>query len=475
MKILERQIQLLHTLIESSTWMKTDELAEMLSCSPKTVQHDLKVLAGCLSDGWSVVTNRGKGVMLKRSSEENILMMVQRIERMGGMSQLIQLLIQLESGCSLQTISDSLYYSVSKVSKLLRELEVILKDYQLKLKKKPIKIEGDELHYRQFLFDFCQSGYDGTWPFKTDKEAIMELISKVEEAYGFKYFEEAYLQIATMFGVWSERVSRRKTLTRFHYPQLLEKIEISAKPALELLKPYVEQRCIHCSEAEMNYLASVLLGARRTVEDEERLYQYIVSRCERVQQYVVCILEEMDKRLSSNLAHDATMIRDSMIYVYFSIVRWITGVHCFYYPYKTFIEKSYPDIFAAIEEAIEHCVDRDIELRKDDIADLVMYAIACNVETQIREPKTFLLFSPDQGAARYMQKKLKMIFDKELNIIPCVNYKDVHEKAKKKKIDGVLTTSMSHFHEHLSMPFIQISPLLTDRDIQSIRQELLIS
>uniref|UniRef100_UPI0011A6798B helix-turn-helix domain-containing protein n=1 Tax=Bacillus thuringiensis TaxID=1428 RepID=UPI0011A6798B len=80
-KDIYRKQQLITYLIQKTNWVTTQEIAQQLACSEKTIRKDIHQLSYILPAGWKIEAQKGKGIHLCKidgaSSQEVFSILVQ--------------------------------------------------------------------------------------------------------------------------------------------------------------------------------------------------------------------------------------------------------------------------------------------------------------------------------------------------------------------------------------------------------------
>ncbi|MHA2890502.1 BglG family transcription antiterminator [Bacillus cereus] len=181
-KEIYRKIEILDIIASENRWFTTEELAERLKCSEKTVRTDVKIITNTLPEGWEIKAAKGRGIFLYKSDNMSIYTLHSIFKRTTISSQIIQIFFYKQ----IQTIpdlSDVLFMHPSSVYKIMNSIRENLNNFNLKIEKSPLRIVGCELQIRLFYYDFFFQIYGREeWPFSHCKESdLLSYIDRLEK------------------------------------------------------------------------------------------------------------------------------------------------------------------------------------------------------------------------------------------------------------------------------------------------------
>lgn len=151
--------QIITALLKSNMIMTSEDLAFVTGKSSRTVRRRLKDINIFLKDyNAQTIMRPGIGIELVLEEGSDLRTYMKELNSQNNiendLKELISILINEETSLDLAEISDLLFISRSKLSKLLGELERILIQYDLSLDSKNLKIDGSEINLRRFISSY---------------------------------------------------------------------------------------------------------------------------------------------------------------------------------------------------------------------------------------------------------------------------------------------------------------------------------
>ncbi|MGG4397585.1 helix-turn-helix domain-containing protein [Paenibacillus thiaminolyticus] len=469
MKTPNRLIKLCQYLVDHEEWVTTQELAVKMNCSAKTVRKDLELLKSLLPENWFIISQRGKGVCLQRPDNSPDVYFEHMINQTDKMQNLMSFLIQNDSGCSLVEVSRALFYSVSTVSKLLKLVRKELKKYHLRLDMKPLKINGDEFHLRQFYYDYYVSKNSTDWIQSHSLNLMYSFMKRIENEGKFSFSDNTYIQLPIMLSVWQSRMAKKKYITEFVYPDLLAELGETIDWLLPLIEGYLESLHITYPPHELYYGAALILGASRITHNHSR--RIIVDH---QWDTVANSIRYIEEQTRLPFSQDHILVQQIHEYCLSARVRWVTRVHSYVNLHKEVIKSRKPVLYHSIQEAVQLYSKYADSIREDDIADFTMYFVASRKghHLQLKE-KTILLYMSDPGVMRYAMLKLLDHLQGQIKIVTTNQAQEMAHLVAHQYVDVIVTT-YKHNEALLTneVPIIQVSPLLSNYEINMIKDTL---
>ncbi|MFW5438184.1 BglG family transcription antiterminator [Paenibacillus apiarius] len=472
MKTPNRLIKLYQNLADREKWITTQELAVMMDCSAKTIRKDLELLKSFLPENWFIISQRGKGVYLHRPDNQLNLAFEHVINETDKLQNLMAFLIQNESGCSLIEVSRALFYSVSTISKLLKIVRKDLKKYHLRLDMKPIKINGEEFHLRQFYYEYYLSKNGTDWMQKQALQSMHSFMKRIESEGDFTFSDTAYIQLPIVLSIWQSRIVKKKHITEFVYPAILVELGDSIDWLLPLIESYLASLHIKVTPTELRYGAALILGAPRITQKNCKSLNQAIGQHQL--ESVMEAIRYVEEQTQLPFTKDPILVQQVHEYCIHAKVRWVTRVHSYVNQHKEIIKNRKAYLFHYIHEAVQlYCKYAD-SIRDDDIADLTMYFSASRKGHHLQQKeKTVLLYICDLGVMRYVKLKLMDHINRPINIITTNQAHEMASLASHKGVDAIITTHQ-HYYALIAndIPAIQVSPLLSKYEINMIKDTL---
>ncbi len=470
-----RLIKIYQHLVEHEDWITAQELAVLLNCSVKTVRKDIVELTSFLPENWLIETQRGKGVFLHRPPNQTNLAFEHLINETDKLHNLITFLIRNESGCSLSEVSQALYYSASTISKVLELLRKDLKKYYLKIDMRPIRINGEEFHLRQFYFDFYLRKHCFHMVSEQFSESIYSFISEIERKGGFTFSDHGYAQLPILLSIWQSRMIKKEYITEFIYPAVLVESGNSIDWLLTLIKNYLESIHVMFIPSELHYGAALILGAARVEkkkDDDCLSMNQIIGKPQL--DSIMNVINYVEKQTQLPFSKDPILVQQCHEYFEHAKIRLITKVYSYANPHKSIIKNKQAFLYNCIQEAIVRNCNYAESFRDDDFADITMYFMASKKGQEMQQKeKTILLYMNDLGVMRYMKLKLLDNINGHIRLMTTNQVHEMVSLALHGDLDAIITTN-HHIYGLVTndIPVLQVSPLLSDSEVKMIKNNL---
>ncbi|XKK19964.1 helix-turn-helix domain-containing protein [Bacillus sp. CB102A.1] len=189
--LIQRQYNILNHLVSEDRCFTINELAQKLNCSVKTVQRDLVYLQKNLPDEWHIESNKHTGVKLYKPFNSSIENINHLYIRHTLLFKTLDILLNNNIGSN-SVLAEKLYVQNKKVNKNLKEVELYLKQYNLSLKKRPLRISGNNINILLMYHKLYLDAYnDEEWPFEEFNQGLyIEILKEVEYLKQINYCKE---------------------------------------------------------------------------------------------------------------------------------------------------------------------------------------------------------------------------------------------------------------------------------------------
>ncbi|PEF68726.1 helix-turn-helix domain-containing protein [Bacillus cereus] len=152
-KDIYRKQQIITYLIQKINWVTTQEIAQQLTCSEKTIRKDIQQLSYILPAGWKIETQKGKGIQLCKtdgaSSQEVFSMLAQSTLQF----QMLEHLFFYKTP-SIINLSEVLFVQPTMIMQQMKYIQQTVTSYGLKLTSRPIQLTGHEWQIRMYYVQF---------------------------------------------------------------------------------------------------------------------------------------------------------------------------------------------------------------------------------------------------------------------------------------------------------------------------------
>lgn len=486
-----REKKLLELLANDSRVYTTAQLADLLHVSAKTIKKDIKNIKEELKDsGCELICQTGKGVWLTYTDGGNTFIR-NLFNDLGQINSdipenrkyhVLLKLLQAPSYLSMESIADTLYVSKGTVVNDINEIIPFVEKHGLLIEKKAkygVRVSGKESRIRitqcavirRLVMLQGNSLLEKLEPFfaRSNVQIISSILHEMEDDYGFTFADLSYAEMVVNLAITIERIQQGN----FCSPTEVEldgyKRKIQWTIAGYLARKLEQVFCVTMDEREQAYLTMNLLGAKlqnRYAENSifvfeeqdsrrldgimkaaEELYHEDILGDQLLRNTLYTHLEGMFNRLDYKIHLDnpmKQMVKDELAYE-FEIATYIAGL---------------------ITEQFGN------SLGDDEICDIALYLGASferrKVSNSSVAPTVVIACGTGMGTSLFFEARFKRIFP-DVTIRRVLPISRIREGLKQETLDCVISTVPLTLD---GIDVIQVSPVLSDRDIDVLRNAL---
>ncbi|TJZ99913.1 HTH domain-containing protein [Bacillus thuringiensis] len=212
--LIKRQKDLLFFLLKDKKWRTFSQIANEIHCSTKTIQRDIVILKELLPSNWNLQICKGKGVILHKPADSSCSELNSLFIRNEITFKIIDTLFKTNI-TNISELSEYIYLSTASLYVYLKNTETYLSQFDLYLKRKPLKIYGDSINILFMYQEFYINSYaDHEWPFTTQKEKDVCLyVLKIEKKLGIKLYPLYKRKLMYLIAIISDQKTKGVTLT----------------------------------------------------------------------------------------------------------------------------------------------------------------------------------------------------------------------------------------------------------------------
>ncbi|MEN3134163.1 helix-turn-helix domain-containing protein [Bacillus albus] len=144
-----RKIHILEALNESNRIIPSDELADQLQCTNRTVKNDISQIKQHLPENWKLLGVSSRGYVLKKNPEDTISRVIAPYLKQSEIYKIIQGIYD-DKKYTLVKWAQLLYVDKLTLQKILNEFTKTLNDFELDFNFKTLQLVGEELNIRYF-------------------------------------------------------------------------------------------------------------------------------------------------------------------------------------------------------------------------------------------------------------------------------------------------------------------------------------
>lgn len=501
-----RTKQILEVMLTSEEIISVKLLAEKVGVSKRTVQRELEHIDSSLKKYrvsfqsktgvgvWIEGTQEDKEILLREISSEERYDAANRAERRKRLT--LELL--KEKGLKkLFVYSSKFKVSEATISADLEVVEKWLHNYDMRILRKPgsgIYVEGTEQNYRRAIRAFITENmdtnlmweaYDTPFEMSVSYDAIkksgigqmleedtiqrvVDCITKLQNPNILSLTESSYMGLVIHITIAINRMMQEEVIEEDN--QWLEEFEEDED--LELAEDIVwaleEEFDIEVPEMEISYICLHIKGAKH-----ERIFWEGQKKFEIENKELKQLLNDMiyafDSEKAYLLRRDDEFIQGLLAHLQPTLIRLNYGMQI-HNPILEGIKRDYADIYAKAEvaaKAMEAWNGKRVP--ESEIGFLTVHFGAALVRAEgklerLRPVRVAVVCSSGIGISRLMSSKLEKVFQERM-ILKTYGKRDMTPYEEQKYDFCISSIPM----DKVSIPLIEVNPLLNEEDIEQIR------
>ncbi|MDQ0970320.1 lichenan operon transcriptional antiterminator [Neobacillus niacini] len=481
-----RRDLILEYLYQKGKSLTSHELESEFAISNRTLRNELKELNVIgEKSGFVIQKKRGEGYLLHVVNQEKVQSYLKEIK--GALapdlprvrvSNIIMLLLQTTEFQTIDMFADSLMISRSTVLSDMVEVEKQVRFFDLKVETKSrygVRLLGDETNFRRAFSYFLSQKETGLLKksiYQNFEKAfpIEEIRTVLSEEVQNNHLKLSYFALENILG-HIQILSFRVTQHNFILPNQEKKLDVSLiKPsymniAERICEVLSELYHVVLPESEMIYLAAHISG-KSSVDDieeqEENDLKQKLKRC----------FEKLDQTFLTQFTGDQQLLDMLMMHMY-PLLRRIYFNLKLTNPLIDDVYSRYSDVFMIALKFSEMIKEIwGFELSSDEMGYITMH-FAAHMEREKQKQlssykKILLSYGSGAGSADLLKMKLETLFQgATINVVLYSELQSVHLEEY-----DLLVSSHPIRFDNISIPYIQVAPILTETDIQRIRRTL---
>ncbi|MCL6572895.1 MAG: BglG family transcription antiterminator [Bacillus sp. (in: Bacteria)] len=488
----DRQKAMLKILLEShSDYLSSQQIADMLDCSEKSVRNDSKILDQWLNEHSNATLSRkpNSGFRLEVtevnrnllfSSLYNVQPSSDIVAEIDRLARILELLLVEKKSLTLQKLSELFYVNKAIIKKDIEKIEAFLEDSNIHLttkRKLGIELVGPEQNWRlaiskipAFLenppldrMDFWERFFE-----KQDINAVKHSLELINQNSANPYTDETLqsLTVHILISIKRLKLGNSIQLLEGEVTQIKEKKEYAI--AKDVLKRVEHHFAISFPLNEIAYIALHFMGGRvqnaihgkNDIDSSVTLMTLkLVSKISTMMH--IDFLQDDELKLGLHIHIQSTMSR---------IKHGLSVTN----PLLDQIKRMYPYLFDTImNELVQINKERDLKIPEEEAAYLTLHFQASLERLQKRNgsnKRAIIVCPMGIGASHLLRTKLERKFH-SLEIVDSVSIKSVNQYSPA-AIDFIISTVPI---ANAVIPVIEVTPLLSSVEqimIQTFIEEL---
>lgn len=472
----QRYLELLY-LLDDSKYITSNELAEQLSISNKTVQKLLKELVDVLPEkGASIEIKHRQGYRLQvydKTAFSAFLSMGSVAIPMTNEDRTRYILKRLTEQEYIRSseLEEELYISRGTLQQAIKQVKKILEDNYLRLESRPrygLYIEGTEFFKRRFLTNYFNPEQH---LFQEDNEEVLgiiaELVKNLLKEKQFSISDFALNNLIIHLYIAMERIRNDQYISEetIELEELLDSYEYHLA---ELIVQELEKKVnFKFPKPEIAYVTIHLAGKR--MQDENQTSNVVISQ--HLSEIVDELIEEVYQKTQMDFRGDVEL-------------KMALGLHLIALetrskykmelknPLLAEVKKEYPTAYAIAVEASAVLNKRfDTRLSEHEIG-YIAFSFALSIERQKRAfPKKNILLvcATGKGSAKLLQYKYRKEFGEYIDQLKCCDVTEL-SNIDFSDIDYVISTVP--ITVSIPRPILEVQYFLDAKDIGELRSAL---
>ncbi|MFV5894564.1 MULTISPECIES: capsule synthesis positive regulator AcpB [unclassified Bacillus cereus group] len=475
-KDIKRQIQILEIITSEKKWFTTVEISKILNCCNKTIMKDISFIKDFLPEDWHIKTKKGKGVRIYLPYNKHRNEITSLLFRESLTFRILQHLFEGETK-TIVTLAERLYIQVPSILPALKRVENYLKNFGLKLSKKPLRLEGDEVQIMIMYFDLYLKSYNDTeWPFEgLKKEVIFQYLGTLEESLGISLHMVSKTHISFFIAILLTR-KQQGYKVQLNRKFLYFNTETPYYIKIEEISKQLESKFGVSLTVQDKILLTISIKSAKYVykdidKEKEESVQYFKQGNLSVYELVKDFINSLEEKLKVDLINDEEFIF-ALVDYFKRTVYYLQYLCMFERPQKQtiqYMQTEHPETFSAVKEVYTECVKKN-EIADyvpvEEIAKVTMYIEVSKLRYTSNYKRALLVTGESESWAEYLSATLTKRFGDKIQIstVFCAKKSDHDISA-----DFIISTIPLDLD---STPIICINSIPTERDYTNIQYYL---
>ncbi len=497
-----REKRILLFLLNSPCPLTTDQLAQEIGVSKRTIQREIDILEVYLQN-WNCVIEKKKNVGLRiRGNEDHIqqlrsqLLCGHEIDGCDIHQRRVFILYELLRNRAPKkriTFAHQFHVSESTIGSDMDAIQEWMEKNNLKIIKKPgygITFDGSEADYREalrrFINDFIeidsntkkdkvikaliQDKKDGIYTLLNSRviEKVERVLKGLNEPRLEALSEDAYISLVLHISISIIRI-REGGIVENNQEVLANLDEYEDYDlALRILKAMELEFSLKIPRVELSYLLLHIEGSKIGYSRQSDLE---IKSEEELLEMVGEMVDVFDPEKASNLKNDPIFIRGLIVHLQPVLVRLKNHMNIFN-PLLEEIKNEYPDVYLKCKKASRVITKyTGYQVNEEEIGYLAMHfgSAVERIYSKHRYTRTVsigVVCASGFGVARLMMTKLHNCLEGDVQLFP-FGKEEIGEVCS--DIDFFVT---SFNLDAWNIDYIQVNPLIGEKDIEQIRHKI---
>ncbi|WP_100618237.1 BglG family transcription antiterminator [Bacillus cereus] len=474
-KEIYRQIQILDIIASENRWFTTEELAQQLHCSEKTIRKDVRMLTSTIPDEWNIKSVKGRGIFLQKLDNVSTSMLHSLFIETTLSFKIFNKLFN-EQLQTLSELADKLYIHPSSLYKVLIRVEEELAKFQLDIQKRPLRIHGWEMQIRLFYYNFFFNIYGmKDWPFyHCDFDDLLIYTKEIHDSSEAPLSPESKQKYTFLLAITIKRIQQGHIVEIDEHLLLTVKKNYMFQVVSQMCSKIQQDYNITIPTSEQVFLTLALTKCHFLCPDRENVKERkIKSYYEKklsIHCYLHSFIELLEAELGETLQDDAELL--FAFINYFEKIELIMKMPCnlvFQFHQKTdlYIQNTYPDTYTSIQKVLKKLEKKYsmYSLSGETIETLTIQIQASLLRKRRLVKRIFVVTGEGNDWRQYLAAQIEQKFPQRVIIVrpPLGEVSDL--TIQDYSIDFVVTDIPIEAH---NVPVLHISTIPTQRDWETL-------
>ena len=454
-----RKIHILKTLNESNRITPSEELANQLQCTTRTIKNDIAQLNQTLPISWRVLGIASRGYVLEKNPEDKISYVIAPYLKQSEIYRILQGIYDYKNYTWIKW-SQILYIDKLTLKKMFIKFVKTLKHFELDFNFKTLQLVGEELNIRYFyivLFYNIQK-------YKNTIHLPSHLQRKIERIIELYEVEIDLNILMIIISVCLKRTMNKDFINKnlnVNFKFNNNKLKCIESIILEIERAY--DTILHPNEKQF-LLQSLLLISQVDIKEKRYITNYYCEFHKKSYTEYNSLLETISYIYKLN-----SIVKEKILYdLYFQLYK-IHTLKKFNLSTKYLLDehkdlyKNHPeliDIYNVITPLFTSYNKKKIENKlTEDELNYIMFNMVCNIYLNEKKKKVLLLLSGPEIWKNFIYSKL----NNELGNVINLNTENTD------KFEFIIT---NYNIINGATPIIQISDKMPQKDVENIKKFL---
>ncbi|CUB58582.1 Capsule synthesis positive regulator AcpB [Bacillus subtilis] len=471
--LVQRQKDLLLLLIKDKKWYTFVQIAKELNCSTKTIQRDIAIIKEKLPANWNLIISRGKGITLDKPADSSCSELKELFIRSEMNFKILDILFKMDIN-NISSLTEKMYLSSTSLYMYLKKTDHYLKQFDLQLKRKPLKIHGNTINiifmYQEF---YIHSYADHEWPFTAqDESKIYKYLIKIEEKLAIKLSPLYKRKLMYLIAI----IVEKKRLGRVLYldESLVNKV-LDTPCYVKMFNLNKEYFQSFFNKEELILILMAITCSKYTyqnlLEYRHSVLQHFHTSDIVIYQDIKVLIFRLEQEFNCNFINN-----DEFVFVTIQYLKQILSKHHFF-PTLNFSEQStisyvmdnHKDTFYKVKRVYTEWANKyaiKSQIYDEEISTLTLHIEGIHMIERSLKLRVLLLIEDREKWENYLKGILNFHFgsifkflDVDIQNIKTYNYTSLN-------IDLIITTFLSI---QVDIPIIRISIIPTRRELLDLK------